>query len=95
MRAHAIVAPLGAREQGVSVWNRAAQADGRLKPGDPLLAAAMLHGQVKAVAFWPQVTMGAPPLAPNRQAQVVKAAVSMFLAYFASESPQAQAKQIA
>jgi TetR/AcrR family transcriptional regulator of autoinduction and epiphytic fitness len=88
-RARAIVARLGEREEGVSVWIRAAQADGRLKPGDPAFAAAMLHGQVKAVAFWPQVTMGAPPLAPEMRAQLVEAAVSMFLAYFS------QAKQTA
>ena len=35
------------------------------------------------MAFWPQVAMGAPPLAPELQAPVVDAAVSMFLAYFA------------
>ncbi len=91
-RARAIVARLGEREEGVSVWIRAAQADGRLKAGDPGFAAAMLHGQVKAVAFWPQVTMGAPPLEKAMQAQVVEAAVSMFLAYFAAEP---QAKQTA
>ena len=53
---------------------------------DPAFATAMLHGQLKAVAFWPQVAMGAPPLAPEMQAQVVEAAVSTFLAYFSSES---------
>ena len=81
-RARAIVARLGEREEGVSVWIRAAQADGKLKPCDPAFAAALLQGQVKAVAFWPQVTMGAPPLEPEMQAQLVEAAVSMFLAYF-------------
>ncbi len=81
-RARAIVARLGEREEGVSVWIRAAQADGKLKPCDPAFAAALLQGQVKAVAFWPQVTMGAPPLEPAMQAQLVDAAVSMFLAYF-------------
>ena len=85
-RARAILARLGEREEGVSVGIRAAQADGRLKPGDPAFAAAMLHGQVKAVAFWPQVTMGAPPLEPAMQAQVVEAAVSMFLAYFSVDT---------
>jgi TetR/AcrR family transcriptional regulator of autoinduction and epiphytic fitness len=81
-RARAIVARLGEREEGVSVWIRAAQADGKLKAGDPAFAAALLQGQVKAVAFWPQVAMGAPPLEPAMQAQLVEAAVSMFLAYF-------------
>ena len=81
-RARAIVARLGEREEGVTRWIRAAQADGRLKPCEPAFAAALLQGQVKAVAFWPQVTMGAPPLEPAQQAQLVDAAVSMFLAYF-------------
>jgi TetR/AcrR family transcriptional regulator, regulator of autoinduction and epiphytic fitness len=81
-RARSIVARLGEREEGVSLWIRAAQADGRLKAGDPAFMATLLHGQVKAVAFWPQVTMGAPPLEPAMQAQLVEAAVSMFLGYF-------------
>ena len=81
-RARAVVARLGEREEGVTVWIRAAQADGRLKAGDPAFMATLLQGQVKAVAFWPQVTMGAPPLEPAMQAQLVEAAVSMFLSYF-------------
>ena len=81
-RARAVVARLGEREEGVTVWIRAAQADGKLKAGDPAFMATLLQGQVKAVAFWPQVTMGAPPLEPAMQAQLVEAAVSMFLSYF-------------
>ena len=61
-RARMIVARLGEREEGLTVWIRAAQADGRLKGNDPTFAATLLQGQVKAVAFWPQVTMGMPPL---------------------------------
>lgn len=86
-RVRPIVARMGEREQGVTRWIRAAQADGALKAGDPEFAAALLQGQIKALAFWPQVTMGAPPLAAAQQAQLVEAAVSMFLAYFA-ESKQ-------
>lgn len=82
-RARAIVARLGEREEGVTAWIRAAHADGKLKDCDPAFAATMLHGQIKAVAFWPQVAMGAPPLDKAAQAQLVEAAVSMFLAYFA------------
>ncbi len=67
----------------MTAWIRAAQQDGKLKPGDPVFAATLLQGQIKAMAFWPQVAMGAPPLAPELQAPVVDAAVSMFLAYFA------------
>jgi TetR/AcrR family transcriptional regulator of autoinduction and epiphytic fitness len=81
-RARPIIARLGEREEGVLVWIRAAQADGKLKAGDPLFAATLLQGQVKAVAFWPQVTMGAPPLAPEMAPPLVEAAVEMFLAYF-------------
>lgn len=82
-RARAIVARLGEREEGVTVWIRAALADGKLKECDPVYAATLLQGLVKAMAFWPQVTMGAPPLASEAQAAVVDAAVSMFLSYFA------------
>ena len=82
-RVRPLVARLGEREQGVTAWIRAAQADGRLKAGDPDFAAALLQGQIKALAFWPQMTLGAPPLTPAEQAALVEAAVSMFLAYFA------------
>ena len=82
-RLRPILARMGEREPGVTLWIRAAQADGRLKEGDPEFAAALLQGQIKALAFWPQVTMGAPPLARAQQEQLVEATVSMFLAYFA------------
>ena len=82
-RALPLIARLGEREEGVTRWVRAAQLDGRLKPGDPLFASTVLQGQVKTFAFWPQVAMGAAPLPEDQQAQVVDAAVSMFLAYFA------------
>ncbi|MES2151415.1 MAG: TetR/AcrR family transcriptional regulator [Pseudomonadota bacterium] len=81
-RARAIVARLSEREEGLTVWIRAAQADGKLKACDPQFAATLLQGQLKAFAFWPQVTMGAAPLAAPMQAPVVTAAVEMFLAYF-------------
>ena len=82
-RARPILARLNEREEGVTLWIRMAQADGKLKPGDPQFAATLLQGQIKSFAFWPQVGMGAPPLTPAMQAPVVEAAVSMFLAYFA------------
>lgn len=88
-RARAIVARLGEREEGVTAWIRAAQADGRLKGDDPVFAATLLQGQVKAVAFWPQVAMGAPPLDQAAQARLVEAAVSMFLGYFAQANETA------
>jgi TetR/AcrR family transcriptional regulator of autoinduction and epiphytic fitness len=84
-RALPIFARLNEREEGVTAWIRAAQADGRLKPGDPAFAATMLQGQIKAFAFWPQVAMGAAPLAPAQQEPVIEAAVAMFLSYFGAE----------
>jgi len=77
-----ILARLGELEEGVTRWIRAAQDDGRLKPGDPTFAATLLQGQVKTFAFWPQIAVGAAPLAPAEQERVIDAAVSMFLAYF-------------
>lgn len=84
-RALPVFARLNEREEGVTAWIRAAQADGRLKPGDPAFAATLLQGQVKAFAFWPQVAMGAAPLGPEQQAPVIEAAVEMFLSYFGAE----------
>ena len=78
-----VIARLGEREEGVTAWIRAAQADGKLKPGDPSFAATLLQGQIKTFAFWPQIAMGAAPLAPDVQERVIDAAVSMFLSYFA------------
>lgn len=78
-----VIARLGEREEGVTAWIRAAQADGKLKAGDPTFAATLLQGQIKTFAFWPQIAMGAPPLAPQEQERVIEAAVSMFLSYFA------------
>jgi len=79
-----VIARLGEREEGVTAWIRAAQADGKLKPGDPSFAATLLQGQIKTFAFWPQIAMGAAPLAPDVQERVIDAAVSMFLSYFAT-----------
>jgi len=82
-RARDMVARLGQREEDVTVWIRAAAADGRLRADDPLFAAQQLHGLVKAFAFWPQVTMGQPPLGEDEQRQVAQAAADMFLARYA------------
>ena len=81
-RARAVFDRLGEREEGPTAWIRAAQADGRLKPGDPAFASTLLQGQVKTFAFWPQVTLGAAPLGLEEQARVIDASVSMFLSYF-------------
>ncbi|MDR3098827.1 MAG: TetR/AcrR family transcriptional regulator [Paraburkholderia sp.] len=86
-RARDMVARLGQREEDVTVWIRAAAADGRLRVDDPLFAAQQLHGLVKAFAFWPQVTMGQPPLGEDEQRQVAQTAAEMFLARYAAQHP--------
>ena len=81
-RAQEMVARMGDREEGLTVWIRAAAADARLKTKDPLFASMQLQGLVKGFAFWPQIAMGQPPLTPAQQKQVAEAAVDMFLAYY-------------
>ncbi|AIO37230.1 bacterial regulatory s, tetR family protein [Burkholderia cenocepacia] len=82
-RARDMVERMGEREEDVTVWIRAAAAAGRLTAPDPVFAAHQLHGMVKAFAFWPQVTMGQPPLGSQEQRKVAEAAADMFLAYYA------------
>lgn len=88
-RARPVIERISAREEGVTQWVRAAQADGKLKGNEPLFAASLLHGQIKAIAFWPQVTMGAPPLTPAQSGALKDAVVEMFLAYFAQPNATA------
>lgn len=81
-RARDMVERLGEREEDVTVWIRAAAAAGRLAAPDPAFASHQLQGIVKAFAFWPQVTMGQPPLSDEAQKQVAESAADMFLAYY-------------
>jgi len=81
-RARETVARLSQREEDVSLWIRAAAADGRLGVSDPLFAAQQLHGLIKSFAFWPQIFMGQPPLNKREQKKVATAAVGMFLARY-------------
>ena len=74
---------MGEREEDLTVWIRAASADGRLKTPDPVFASSQLQALVKAFAFWPQVTMGQPPLSADEQRQVAESAADMFLARYA------------
>lgn len=83
-RAQEMVARLADKEEGVTGWLRAALADGKLKPLDPAFASQLLQGQLKSFAFWPQVTMGQPPLEAAAEAAVVATVVDMFLAYYAA-----------
>jgi TetR/AcrR family transcriptional regulator, regulator of autoinduction and epiphytic fitness len=82
-RARDMVARMGEREEDLTVWIRAAAADGRLKTSDPIFASQQLQGLVKAFAFWPQVTMGQPRLSADEQRQVAESAADMFLALYA------------
>ncbi len=79
-RARDMVARLGEREEDLTVWIRAAAADGRLRIADPLFASQQLQGLVKAFAFWPQVTMGQPPLSEAEQMKVAESTADLFLA---------------
>lgn len=81
-RAQNMVERMGEREEGLTVWIRAAQADGRLKPVAPEFAAQQVHGMLKSFAFWPQISMGLPALAAEMQGIVVDSALDMFLACY-------------
>ncbi|CAG9196541.1 Transcriptional regulator, TetR family [Paraburkholderia sabiae] len=81
-RARDMVARIGEREEGLTVWIRAAAADGRLDTPDPAFAAQQLHGLVKGFAFWPQVTMGQPPLSAEEQTKIAETSADMFLARY-------------
>jgi TetR/AcrR family transcriptional regulator of autoinduction and epiphytic fitness len=82
-RARDMVARLGEREEDLTVWIRAAAADKRLQISDPVFAAHQLQGLVKAFAFWPQVTMGQPPLDGAEQQAIADSTADMFLARYA------------
>jgi TetR/AcrR family transcriptional regulator of autoinduction and epiphytic fitness len=82
-RARDMVARMGEREEDLTVWIRAAAADGRLKTADPVFASQQLQGLVKGFAFWPQVTMGQSPLSKAEQKQIAESAADMFLARYA------------
>jgi TetR/AcrR family transcriptional regulator of autoinduction and epiphytic fitness len=81
-RAQNMVARMGEREEGLTVWIRAAQADGRLKAVAPEFAAQQVQGLLKSFAFWPQVSMGMPGLSAQMQSTVVESALDMFLACY-------------
>lgn len=82
-----VLARFGEREEHLTTWIRAAQADGQLQTTDPALAGQQLHALVKAFAFWPQVTMGQLPLTEAEQQSVAASAVAMFLARYGRGTP--------
>jgi TetR/AcrR family transcriptional regulator of autoinduction and epiphytic fitness len=85
-RAQEMVTRLNERMQGVVNWVRAAQADGRLKAGDPNFLANQMQGLLRTFAFWPQITHGEPPLSEEMKQLVTVSTVDMFLAYYGCEA---------
>lgn len=81
-RAQALVARLSEKEEGLAGWIRAAQLDGRLRAADPHYAAHQLQGMLKAFAFWPQLTLGQPPLTAEAQRQLLADCLDMFLGFY-------------
>ena len=81
-RAQNMIERMGEREEGLTVWIRAAQADGRLKPVDPEFAAHQVQGLLKTFAFWPQMSMGRAALDVDMQTSVADSALEMFLAHY-------------
>lgn len=81
-RAQDMLARLGEKESALLAWVRAAQKDGRLKAGEAALAAQQFEGLLKSAAFWPQVAMGQPKLAPRAQKQLAVGTVELFLSYW-------------
>ncbi|WAC72998.1 TetR/AcrR family transcriptional regulator [Roseateles sp. SL47] len=83
-RAREMLARLGSREEGVTVWVRAAVEDGRLNAPDPVFASAQLQALVKGFAFWPQITMGQPHLTEAEQQRVAASTADLFLRSYAA-----------
>ncbi|MFZ6747919.1 TetR/AcrR family transcriptional regulator [Undibacterium sp. Ren11W] len=81
-RARDMVDKLKQSEQGIVTWIKAAQQDGRLNKADPLLMGDMLMGQLKSLAFWPQVAMGQPILNPEQQQILIQTSVALFLNFY-------------
>lgn len=79
-RARDMVDKLKHTEQSIVTWIRAAQKDGKLvHTGDPVLMGDMLMGQLKAMAFWPQVAMGQAMLASHQQEILIQTTCQLFL----------------
>ncbi|MBX9406229.1 TetR/AcrR family transcriptional regulator [Pseudomonas baetica] len=81
-RAQNMVERMGEHEGSLTVWIRAAQADGRLKPVDPEFATHQVQGLLKAFGFWPQMSMGRAALDADMQNTVAESALEMFLARY-------------
>jgi TetR/AcrR family transcriptional regulator of autoinduction and epiphytic fitness len=66
-------------------WIRDAQASGRLLAEyESVELGDLLMGQVKAVALWPQIMMGQPPLDELRRQRLAEMAIRQFWVLSAS-----------
>ena len=83
-RARDMIARLGEREEDLTIWIRTATAAGRLRIDDIAFASQQLQWLVKGFAFWPQVTMGQPPLSDAEQQRVAESSAAMFLAQYSA-----------
>ncbi len=91
-RARDMISRIGEREEDLTVWIRAAAADGRLHTADPVFASLQLQGLVKAFAFWPQIAMGQPSPGKAEQKKIAESAADMFLAQYAHDANAARRK---
>jgi len=83
-RARDMVEKLSKNEPGIVTWIKAAQHDGKLRVVDPTMMADMLLGQIKALAFWPQVAMGQPILTNEQQRALIETAAKMFMQFYST-----------
>ncbi|GFM76100.1 MULTISPECIES: TetR/AcrR family transcriptional regulator [Pseudomonas] len=81
-RAQTWMTRINEREETFTTWIRAAQNDGRLKPTDPGFAASQMHALLKSFAFWPQLTLNADILTPEKQDEVIESALDLFLGWY-------------
>jgi len=82
-RARDMVEKLSKNELSIVTWIKAAQADHKLNAADPIFMADMLLGQLKSIAFWPQVAMGQPILNSQQQQTLIQITATMFLQFYA------------
>lgn len=81
-RARHMVERLGEKEGALVGWIRAAQADGRLRKVDAVYLSHQMQGLLKAFALWPQITLGAPPLAKADARRLLDDCVDLFLGHY-------------
>ncbi|MFZ6689535.1 TetR/AcrR family transcriptional regulator [Undibacterium sp. SXout11W] len=83
-RARDMVEKLSKNEPSIVTWIKAAQNDGKLRVVEPTMMADMLLGQIKALAFWPQVAMGQPILTNEQQRALIETAAKMFMQFYST-----------